>query len=24
MLAYYFLHHRTLTSRLAHSWAEEE
>jgi len=24
MLAYYFLHHRTLTSRLAHSWAEED
>jgi len=24
MLAYYFMHHRTLTSRLAHSWAEEE
>ena len=24
MLAYYFAHHRTLTSRLAHSWAEEE
>ena len=24
MLAYYFVHHRDLTRRLAHSWAEEE
>jgi len=24
MLAYYFVHHRDLTRRLSHSWAEEE